>query len=166
MSHDLKSPLTAIRGYADLMLEDVEAENRNREEDREFLGHITDSVDSMTTLIADLLNYSRISQSGELELASVDLNKVLAKVLPMFRLEMTQRNVKLDAGPLPVIKGHAETLRTVFQNLISNGIKYQPAQHADHRPTIRMQVPGAYLHPFSARGKRGLPRHRTGHVDL
>jgi len=125
MSHDLKSPLAAIRSSADLLLE------------REFLGYIRDSADTMTILINDILHHSQITRSGELELQEVDLDDIFEQVVSMFRLQLVQQEVIVERAELPCIKGHAETLCTVFQNLISNAIKYQP-QDESHHPRIRI----------------------------
>lgn len=142
MSHDLKAPLTAIKGCAEVMLKDVPHGTRDPE-DVEFLGYINDSVDSMTTLINDILQYSRLTCTETPVMGPVDLNAIMEQVLPFFQLDIAQGKAEIEVNALPVVLGHSETLRTVFQNLISNGIKYQPIDRAGHIPNIRIwSVPG------------------------
>lgn len=141
MSHDLKSPLTSIRGGADILLNKLESSKTSPatpEETKRLLGFVVNATDSMTRLINDIFVYTQINSGREIPLASVDLNEVLACVHPLFEMEINIRGVKLEAGILPKVTGNFETLCTVFQNLIANAIRYQPKNCTDHLPAIRI----------------------------
>jgi signal transduction histidine kinase len=86
----------------------------------------------MNSLIDDLLMYSHVSMGGELE-EKVDLNQKLSRVLEDLELEIEERHAVIKLDPLPTIKGHRRQLQQLFQNLISNAIKY-------HKPGILPEV--------------------------
>jgi two-component system phosphate regulon sensor histidine kinase PhoR len=125
VSHELKTPLTAIRGFVETLLdaEDIDAATRRR-----FLERIRLQTSRLTSLVADLLSLSRIeSTNGGTERRRVDLRAPLMESVRALRPAAEARRllVELDLPALPVVvHGEEESLRQAFSNLIDNAIKY------------------------------------------
>lgn len=121
-SHDLKEPLRGIHNYASFLKEDYA--DRLDEEGRRYIDRIQQLTERMADLIEHLLAYSRL---GYVELARdlVDTDAVVDAVAEDLGPLLTGKGVELRrTGHLPVVKGDAIRIRQVFQNLISNAVKY------------------------------------------
>ncbi len=118
-SHDLKAPLRGIRTLADWLLADTD--NRLSEESQEHLELLVGRVDRMHNLINGILEYSRVSRSNEKH-NKVDLNNCVAGIIDSLA-PPEHISIVADNG-LPVVWGEATRLTQLFQNLISNAIKY------------------------------------------
>ena len=126
VSHELKTPVALIKGYAStLAREDV---TWDAETLREGLQVIGEESDRLNGLINNLLDASRIQASGfKLERGDVSLPKLTASVVESFRPQTDRHQFVLDFPPdFPCISGDEERLRQVFNNLVSNAIKYAP----------------------------------------
>ncbi len=136
MSHDLKSPLNTIKSFASLLEDNIDKES-NLDENKKFLGFISDSAVSMSELINDLLTYSNV-ETNDYPLEMVDLNNLINRTLSLFQFDLDQKKVELNVTKLHSIKGNDFILGIVFQNLISNSIKYQPKDKKYHHPIINI----------------------------
>ena len=136
MSHDLKSPLTSIMGYAELLEMEMQDGTFNQQS-IESVAAISKASSAMSTLIMDLLTYSKISLA-ETTFERVELNGLVQQVAEAFEYQIKREDVQLHVSSLPVIMGNPDLLRTVFYNLISNAIKFQPKDQPAHRPSIRI----------------------------
>lgn len=121
-SHDLKEPLRGISNHATFLKEDhgerLDEDGRNR------LDRLVKLSGRMEKLIADLLFYSRIRKS-DVESEQVDLNDIIADIEVSLADMMRQRNVRLVLPePLPLVIAPRSNMMTIFQNLITNAIKY------------------------------------------
>lgn len=126
ISHELKTPLTAIREGAELMREQVAGELN--EQQREIVDILHDNSLQLQKLIEDLLNFSIMrSRSAGLVRKQVDLGVVIEEVLADHRMAMIARQVvpKLRLHPVRLM-GDREKLRVMVDNLVSNAIKYSP----------------------------------------
>lgn len=126
-SHDLQSPLKTIESYLDL-LQRRHGENFD-DEARRLVGVSTAAAGRMRTLINDLLDFSKVGSSAEF--TDVDLNELVAEILDEQRneIEAVGATVRVDSH-LPTLTAHRTDLKQLFQNLISNGLKYhQPGKH-------------------------------------
>ena len=122
VAHDLRSPLRAMQGYSQALLEDEGATLKPN--GRNYLQRIMDSARRMDGLIQDLLEYSRLSRS-ELRFREIALESVVEAVLLTFREEIQQRSAQITVEkPLPVIFGHPSTMELLLGNLISNAMKF------------------------------------------
>jgi signal transduction histidine kinase len=120
VSHDLQQPLQSITGFAKLLLLKYGA---NLDTDaHDYLNRITDSGSRMQRLIQDLLTYAQVDKQAKLEL--IDCNRVLEQVLENLQTTLGERNGTLTHAPLPQVMGNETQLAQLFQNLISNGIKF------------------------------------------
>ncbi|MEM9921017.1 MAG: tetratricopeptide repeat protein [Bacteroidota bacterium] len=122
-SHDLKEPLRMIGSYTSLLkrrYNDMFDDNAT-----EFMGYITDAVGRMETLLTDLLTYSRLNtqQQPHEWMESKDIVDI---VLANLRLKIHEQKVEINVNrdDLPKIKGARTQLVQLFQNLVSNAIKF------------------------------------------
>lgn len=118
-SHDLKEPLRKIQIFSNII---AERNLSNDEQLNNYIQKISASCERMTRLINDLLLYSRLSKDVAYE--DVDLGKVLNEVLSDLELTIAERNAKIDAQALPTIKAVPGQMRQIFQNIISNSLKF------------------------------------------
>jgi len=126
VSHELKTPVSLIKGYANtLAREDADWDKATV---REGLQVISEESDRLNYLINNLLDASRIQAGGfKIERADVSIPRLAVKVVENFRLQTANHRFILDfAQDFPVISGDEERLRQVFDNLVSNAIKYAP----------------------------------------
>lgn len=120
-SHDLKEPIRKIRLFSQHLKEQLKA-GLKPEEERLFY-KIERATKRMNTLIDDLLTYSSVTRELNF-LDVVDLNQVVQAVLEDLELEIQERAAQIATDSLPVINGHARQMQQLFQNLISNALKY------------------------------------------
>jgi len=127
-SHELKNPMTAIRGYADVLVTgDIGPVN---EIQTAFLGIIRSNVDLMTALVSDLADVTRI-EAGQLRLEWMNfpIGDVIEKVVRSFQsqIEGKAQTLRLRVAPtLPMVRGDRTRLTQIFSNLVSNACKYTP----------------------------------------
>lgn len=124
VSHDLKAPLYNISSF----LEIISTKNKNYFDfkDKEYLGYINHSLQGMINKINDLLAFSKVANNVDLKLIKpINLNKIIDDVLIDFKFEIEKKEVqfKIDSQ-LPDIKIEKTSANLLFQNLISNSIKY------------------------------------------
>ncbi|WP_207535572.1 PAS domain-containing sensor histidine kinase [Desertivirga arenae] len=123
ISHELKTPLTSIKSYSQLLLRYF-----NRLEDekpKSMLRQLDLKVNSLTTLIKDLVLASKID-SGKLSPRSEEysLDGLLASIVEEFRETVTRRDIQLHNSPAIRIKGDKFKISQVIENLLTNAIKF------------------------------------------
>lgn len=131
-SHDLQEPLRKIRAFGDRLISkymDVIGDDG-----RNYIERMQNASARMQKLIDDLLTFSRISRTQE-PFEPVDLDKVVREVLSDLEIAIESKQVRVHLAPLPVIQARTGQLRQLFQNLISNAIKFG---REDIPPEIRI----------------------------
>jgi signal transduction histidine kinase len=127
-SHELKIPMTSIKGYAKLLTLGTVGELTERQ--RDFLNIITANVDRMDRLVADLLDVSRIEAGRlRLDMQPVDLREVIDTVLQSVETQIAAKKLALQLEvpkKLPPVMGDQGRLIQVITNLVSNAYKYTP----------------------------------------
>ncbi len=123
-SHDLQEPLNTISSFIGLIAEDYG--DSFDEVGKESLAFISDASKRMKNLIDALLEYSRLGRSREYK--NVDCNIVLQELQDDLKKIIEETNANITIGKLPVVKGSEIELRLLFQNLISNAIKFRDAK--------------------------------------
>jgi two-component system, NtrC family, sensor histidine kinase GlrK len=126
VSHELKTPLTALREGSELLAEGTAGPLSP--EQREIVGILQQKSVQLQQLIEDLLNYHRAQESvGRLELTAVRFDRVVERVLEDHRLAAQARSIRTDLRLDPIVlQADEEKLRAVVTNLVSNAIKYSP----------------------------------------
>jgi signal transduction histidine kinase len=126
ISHELKTPVALIKGYAGtLRREDV---RWDRKIVQDSLAVIEEEADRLTELIENLLDATRL-QTGTLSLSRSDvaLQRTAERAADRFRTQVDDHTIVVDIPPhFPVILGDEDRLEQVFYNLLSNAIKYSP----------------------------------------
>jgi signal transduction histidine kinase/DNA-binding response OmpR family regulator len=126
VSHDLRSPLTSILGYVDL-LERVGPIN---EKQHEFIRRVRLSVGQITSLINDLLDLGRIEAGLDIAYEETPIVLLARYAVESLRGMAEKRGVKIEADlpkKLPLVNGDPIRLRQMIGNLLDNAIKYTPA---------------------------------------
>lgn len=118
-SHDLQEPLRKIQTFADMVKEHLHDSKLTER----YFEKINASAKRMSKLINDVLNYSRLTKTGE-QFLRADLNKVLKDVLSDYELLIEQKQATITFTDLPTIKGIPLQLHQLFANLISNSLKF------------------------------------------
>ncbi|MEO1039143.1 MAG: PAS domain-containing protein [Pseudomonadota bacterium] len=132
-SHDLQEPLRKISAFASLLRRRYTgAIDPEADRSLEFL---VDAAGRMRRLIDDLLSYSRAS-SRELERETVSLTAMVDEVLQGLDITIGETGAEIRVGPLPAVQGDPTLLRLLFQNLISNAVKYRKAEN----PKVRLSA--------------------------
>lgn len=122
VTHDLKQPLSIMRGYLDLLLMTGSLDDRAKR----YVNSLEHSFNMMRQLVDDLLDMARIESGIELTLYPLSLNEIIQSCLTHFTSTLEQRHLSLqvDLPTLPLIEGDSARLMQVFHNLIGNATKY------------------------------------------
>lgn len=119
-SHDLQEPLRTVSNYLEIFQEDFP--ERLDGEATLYFNFINSAVERMRNLISGLLSFSRIGTSGKIE--NLDLNQTLSKIKDDFSTLIEEKEILIESDVLPVVVGHRIEIKQLFQNLISNAIKF------------------------------------------
>jgi PAS domain S-box-containing protein len=128
LTHDIKSPLSVVLGYADLLIE--ERDTQTAEERENDLRQLRENVNTVFSLVDNYLNLSQI-EDGRLSLQKepLELNTLLTQVGQRYETEARQRRIKLKFNlqkELPPIEGDPIALSRVVGNLVDNALKFTP----------------------------------------
>jgi PAS domain S-box-containing protein len=123
-SHDLKEPVRKITTFSNLLQADFS--NKLSEKQLKLFQRMDSATERMSVLIDDLLNYSH-STKGILNIEEIDLNKKVQRVLEDLELQVQEKQAEIIVDPLPAIKGNRRQIQQLFQNLLSNALKYSKA---------------------------------------
>ncbi|MBL8155364.1 MAG: PAS domain S-box protein, partial [Anaerolineae bacterium] len=122
VAHDLKTPISAIMGYAELLLESEHIQPHAQE--RDFARNILISSKKTITMIDELLRLSSLRDVGS-EIEVVSMTAIVSAAVQHFGKELESRGIQMQIAPnLPPALGHETWVEEVFVNLISNAIKY------------------------------------------
>jgi signal transduction histidine kinase/CheY-like chemotaxis protein len=124
VSHDLRTPLTAIRGYVSLLAR-VGPLN---DQQMDFVARVERSMDSIVDLIADLLDIGKIEAGVDWEMAAVTLHAVVREVVDRLRAnaDLHRQTLHVNVPELSPVLGNRRRLEQVVANLVGNAIKYTP----------------------------------------
>lgn len=145
ISHDLRTPLTAVCGYLELLKEEETTEKAQR-----YLAQIENRVEAMKDLTEELFRYSVVTSDQSLELELLDLGGALEESLLSYYGAMEQRGItpEIHMPSEKVMRRLDPTaVSRVFSNIISNAVKY-----SDGDLTVRMEPEGRITFANSAKG--------------
>jgi signal transduction histidine kinase len=127
VSHELRSPLTSIKGFAQAM---VDGTAKGKEAQLKAATVIEDESKRMMRLVEELLEFSRL-ESGQITMVKepVDLKELLQQCYEIFLMHAEEKgvNLKTDIVPLPPVIGDIDRLEQVFSNLLDNALKHTPS---------------------------------------
>src|SRR5699024_8667354 len=124
-SHELKTPLTGIKAYSELLLEKFSDEEQS--ESFPLVQKLNKQVDRLNRLVYGLLDTTRISEGRfNLEYGQFDLNELIEKRVSEARLASPNYKFIIEAGEIQSVSGDSERIGQVLTNLISNAVKYSP----------------------------------------
>ena len=121
VSHDLRAPLRAVSGYANILKEDYEA-SLDAEGNR-LIDVIVDNAKMMGNLIDDLLSFSKMSRLEVITVA-IDMKQLADKCVKELLQVEKRKDCEIIVHPLPESKGDANMLKQVWMNLVGNAMKY------------------------------------------
>ncbi len=131
-SHDLKEPLRTIGSFSSLIKKRYE--NKLDDRGQQYLDFIIEGVHKMNSLMADLLQYTTLANKKNLSKEKVDLNQIVNNTEHALKTTIAERNASLVVDDLPTLNINPALMQQLFQNLISNGIKF----NAQTKPIIRI----------------------------
>jgi signal transduction histidine kinase len=127
-SHDLQEPLRMVASYTQLLARRYRG--RLDGDADEFIAYAVDGVTRMQSQIQDLLNYSRLGKK-ETDFESTDCSAVLDRALVNLKVAIEESGAKVTSDPLPAVAADGNQLVQLFQNLISNAVKFR-----NHEPPL------------------------------
>ncbi len=120
-SHDLQEPLRMVNIYTELILDELAPDGT---EMGQYARFVRQGVARMEGLIHDLLTFSRAVHSDRLPVGTADLSEALGEALAVLKNRMEECGAVITAEHLPKVRGDAGQIAHVFQNLVSNALKY------------------------------------------
>ncbi|GIK41446.1 MAG: hypothetical protein BroJett011_52790 [Chloroflexota bacterium] len=154
VSHDLRAPLTSVKAYAQML----EMAGDLNDQQTSFMNRIVKATDHIAALINDLLDLSRIEAGIDLELSTLDLDRLAAEVVAEFQEAAGSKHQQLvyhsPGQPTPVV-GNGLRLKQVLSNLIGNALKYTPeggriqavTQRSDTQVLLKVEDNGLGIPP-------------------
>lgn len=124
-SHDMQEPVRMIRSFGEKLKNHMEDKIGDDEKAQRYLHFVTDGAVRAQNLIEDILAYSRLQQDT-VSLEEVGLNEIVDQVRETMRDNLEEIGGEVTNDNLPIVTGHKTQLYQLFQNLINNGLKYQP----------------------------------------
>ncbi|MCF0057016.1 PAS domain-containing protein [Dyadobacter sp. CY356] len=122
-SHDLQEPLRMVTSFLTLL--EKKYSDSLDEKAKKYIFFAVDGARRMRQIILDLLDFSRVGKSEE-KLEDVDLNELIEEIILLCRKNIEEKHANVRYSSLPVLTTFKTPLRQIFQNLVSNGLKYQP----------------------------------------
>ena len=125
-SHELKTPVTTIKAFAEILLYDFQNENNTTATD--YLTKMNRQIDKLTRLIADLLDATKVNAGMlQFEEENFDFNELVIEMADQMQLTSLRHKIELNLSKTCNICGDRGRLGQVINNLISNAIKYSPS---------------------------------------
>jgi len=121
-SHDLQEPLRMVASYTELLARRYEGELDDKAD--MYMAYAVDGARRMQELINDLLEYSRVGTRGG-DFETTDAAEVVTEVLRDLKVLLKDNQAKVVIGDLPTVRADRSQLAQVFQNLITNGLKFR-----------------------------------------
>jgi PAS domain S-box-containing protein len=133
-SHDLQEPLRMVNVYTQLLMRRHIGDNPQA---KEYAAIVHQGVSRMEALIQDLLTFSRTIHADEVQASAADLSAALVEARSVLKDRIEESGADITAPLLPTVRGDTAQMTQVFQNLLSNALKYRKN---DTRPVIRISA--------------------------
>jgi len=163
MSHELRSPLTSIIGYSDMLLSGMTGELNEKQS--AFVNSILKGGESLLNLINDVLDLTKI-EAGRLELnrESVDLRAALLGVLPVVKPRAQDKRIRISTflpTDLPLVSADPGKLNQILLNLLTNGVKYS---HENGSVSVEARTTGELVEIWINDAGIGIAKEDQGKV--
>jgi len=126
VSHDLRNPLTVVKGMSELLMHKYEVEERG-EEEKIFIDHICNAAARMEQIIKDLLVLSQVKQT-ELKVSVVNVSELAQEIIEQLKIKHPSRQVNITVQPNLIAIADKNLLNHVIENLLNNAWKYSVTQ--------------------------------------
>ncbi|MBI4659409.1 MAG: PAS domain S-box protein [Verrucomicrobia bacterium] len=155
-SHDLQEPLRKVQAFGDRLK--AICGHGLKEEGRDYLDRMLNAAKRMHTLINDLLLFSRVNTQAN-PFQKVSLCRIIREVLSDLEIRIQQTGAKVELGELATLEADPLQMRQLFQNLISNALKF-------HRPGVSpvVKIHGRLLETPGAAGAEQPSPNRTSEI--
>ncbi|GAB3555275.1 PAS domain S-box protein [Spirosoma fluminis] len=160
-SHDLQEPLRKIQQFGDL-LKSRYADSVG--EERDYIERMQLAASRMSTLIKDLLNYSRISTQRDTS-GPVPLDDVFNSVLSTLELTIQETGTQVRVESLPTVVGDASQLGQLFQNLLANALKFRRPDAVPHIEVKASWLAAEHLPEGIKPSRNAIAYHRIDVID-
>jgi len=122
-AHDIKAPLRTIGAFSNLI--ERRYKDKVDPKDKEFFLFINSSIKSLSSMVDQLLVFSKIPDHKSIEIEQVDLEDIINESVQLLEHEIRSHHVKIKiTEKLPIIQGNQDLLKQLFLNLINNAIKF------------------------------------------
>ena len=162
VSHELKTPLTSIQGFAQAILDDTADTPEARKQAAQI---IYNEAGRMHRMALDLLDLARLEAgTADLKMSSVDMGVLLRTIIEKFMPQAQKAGVNLQLNipePLPALVGDGDRLAQVFTNLVENALKFTPA---NGQITLSAVHAGAEMELFVTDTGEGIPKEALPHL--
>jgi two-component system, chemotaxis family, CheB/CheR fusion protein len=138
-SHDLKEPLRKIQAFGNILQSKVQDKLTGGE--ISYLNKMISASNRMQTLIEDVLTLSKLSNNGLMK-EKVDLSKLIRRIAEDLEITIKEKNATIKVDHLPIIEAVPGQMRQLFQNLMSNSLKFSGS--SDPVITVRQQTLSSY----------------------
>jgi PAS domain S-box-containing protein len=141
-SHDLQEPLRMVGIYVQLILLQLGSE---RADIAQYADFVRQGVKRMEVLLSDLLTFSRAVNTDALPLGVADLSASLAEAKSVLRSRLEESGASIAAAPLPRVRGDTAQLAHIFQNLLSNSLKYRQPERPPEIAIAAVRQAGEWI---------------------
>ncbi|MFN3299520.1 MAG: PAS domain S-box protein [Sediminibacterium sp.] len=126
-SHDLQEPLRMISSF----LSQIEKKYGDilDEKGKKYIYFAVDGAKRMRQIILDILEFSRVGRQ-ELKIEEVNIRSILDEIIDLFKKQIEEKDAKIYIGKMPNILTYKATIRQIFQNILSNALKYHQENQA------------------------------------
>lgn len=124
-SHDLKEPLRKIQAFGNLLRDRVK--DKLEESEHKYIDKMISSSNRMQTLVDDILTLSRLSNT-EVPYSKTDLREIISRIADDLEITIREKNASIKTGTLPILNAVPGQMHQLFQNLISNGLKFNESE--------------------------------------
>lgn len=148
VSHDLRTPLSTIKNYSELLLES----NTSLDDDaRRILQKVIGGADKLNFLIKEVLNYSRVGRA-EVEATGIEMNALIQEIKNDLVVAFNVSDLQFNVGETPVIYGDRTMVTQVFTNLLNNAVKYSSRSTPPKVNIEGKEVNGEVIYSISDNG--------------
>ena len=161
VSHELKTPLTSIQGFAQALLDGTAS---TVEEQKQSTQIIFNEAGRMHRLVLDLLDLARLDAGiADFKRVPVDLLALLKSIGERFGPQASRNEIKIEilTNNLPAVTGDGDRLAQVFSNLLDNALKFTPT---GGKITINSSISGAFLNISVTDTGNGIPKEALPHI--